>query len=90
MKYIDLLYGFLIGWVTAFIGAFLYLFIFTPYNLFTDFKMVLDAGILGLVLKLGAILNLAVFFILLKFDKDSIAQGIIATFIVLAILAFFI
>lgn len=90
MKYLDLLYGFLIGLATAFVGAFLFLYFFAHYNLFTDFNTVLKAGILGQVLKLGAILNLAVFFILLKFNKDSIARGIIATFIVLTLLAFFI
>lgn len=90
MKKIDLLYGFLIGSVTAFAGAFLFLYLFAKQNLFTDFELILQSGILGKVLKLGAILNLAVFFILLKFNKDSIARGIIITFIVLTVLAFFI
>ncbi len=90
MKYTDLLLGLLLGLVTALVGAFLYLLIFTPYNLFSDFKIIMLSGILGMVLKLGAVLNLAVFFILLKFNKDNMAKGIIATFIVLTILAFFI
>ena len=90
MKYIDLLMGCMLGLLTAFLGAFLYLYFFSPYNLFTDFNSILISGILGKVLKLGAILNLAVFFILLKFNKDTMARGIIATFIVLTILAFFI
>lgn len=90
MKYTDLFLGLLLGLLTALIGAFLYLLIFTPYNLFSDFDVILLYGILGQVLKLGAILNLAVFFILLKFNKDFMARGIIAAFIVLTVLAFFI
>ena len=90
MKYIDILIGFVLGFITAFAGAFLYLYFFTSYNLFTDFQFILQSGILGQVLKLGAILNLAVFFILLKFNKDFMARGIIITFVVLTVLAFFI
>lgn len=90
MKYTDIFIGFLIGLITAFVGGFLFLILFTTYNLFADFNFILQSGILGKVLKLGAILNLAVFFILLKFNKDFMARGIIVAFVVLTVLAFFI
>ena len=90
MNYKEVFIGFLIGFVTAFFGGFLFLIFFTSYNLFTDFNFILQSGILGKVLKLGAILNLAVFFILLKFNKEFMARGIIVAFIVLTVLAFFI
>ena len=90
MNYKAVFIGFLIGLVTAFFGGFLCLLFFSSYNLFTDFNIVLQSGILGKVLKLGAILNLAVFFLLLKFNKDDMARGIIVCFIVLTVLAFFI
>jgi len=90
MKYIDVFLGFIIGLITAFLGGFLFLNFFTTYNLFSDFNFILQSGILGKVLKLGAILNLAVFFLLLKLNKDFMARGIIITFVVLTLLAFFI
>ena len=90
MNYKDVFIGFLIGLVTAVLGGFLFLYFFSSYNLFTDFNFILQSGILGKVLKLGAILNLAVFFLLLKFNKDYMARGIIITFVVLTFLAFFI
>ena len=90
MNYKDLFIGFVLGMIVAFIGAFLFLLVATPYNLISDFKAVIDFGILGKALKLGAILNLAVFFILLKFNKDYVASGIIITFVAITLLAFFI
>jgi len=90
MKFTHLLIGFFIGLLTAFLGAFLFLTFFSDFNLLADFDFILQSGILGKVLKLGAILNLIVFFILLKFNKDDMARGIIITFVVLTLLAFFI
>ena len=90
MNYKAIFIGFLIGLLTAFLGGFLFLSFFSEFNLFTDFNFILQSGILGKVLKLGALLNLAVFFILLKFNKDFMARGIIITFVALTLLAFFI
>jgi hypothetical protein len=90
MKYTDIGIGFLIGLITAFLGGFVFLFFFSSFNLFTDFNFILQSEILGKVLKLGALLNLGVFFLLLKFDKDDMARGIIMSFIALTLLAFFI
>jgi hypothetical protein len=90
MKVLDIIIGFIIGFITAFIGGFIYLFLFTKFNLFTNFEQIVFYGILPPVLKLGAILNIAVFFILLKFNKDDMAKGIIVSFVVISILAFFI
>lgn len=90
MNYKEVFIGFLIGLLTALLGGFLFLFFFTSYNLFADFNFILQSGILGKVLKLGALLNLGVFFILLKFNKDFMARGIIISFVALTLLAFFI
>ncbi len=90
MKYTQILIGFLIGLIAAFVGGYLFLTFFSSYNLFADFNFILQSGIVGKVLKLGALLNLAVFFLLLKFNKDDMARGIIITFVALTLLAFFI
>jgi hypothetical protein len=90
MKFTQILIGFLIGLLSAFLGGFLFLLFFSDFNLFSDFNFILQSGILGKVLKLGALLNLVVFFLLLKFNKDAMARGIIITFVVLTLFAFFI
>jgi hypothetical protein len=90
MKFTQILIGFLIGLLSAFLGGFLFLLFFSDFNLFSDFNFILQSGILGKVLKLGALLNLVVFFLLLKFNKDDMARGIIITFVVLTLFAFFI
>lgn len=86
MRKIDLLYGFLIGVVSAFIGAILFLKFFTTYDLSFAYTTMKTEGKLGKLIALGAVLNLAVFFILLKFKKEMMARGVVmATLILTAI-----
>ena len=85
----DLLFGFSIGILTATIGAFIFLKLFTDYSLFVDFQKLRIVGIVGKVMTLGAILNLVAFFILLKLKKDFIARGVIFATIILTILTLF-
>ena len=89
MKKTDLIIGFLIGIVSALLGTFLFLALFTKYNLFTDFQVIRAEGILGKVITLGAILNIIVFFILLQKKKELMARGIVLATITLAILTMF-
>ncbi|WP_395061550.1 hypothetical protein [Flavobacterium sp.] len=89
MKKTDLIIGFLIGIVSALLGTFLFLTLFTKYNLFTDFQAIRAEQILGKVITLGAILNIIVFFILLQKKKELMARGIVLATITLAILTMF-
>lgn len=89
MKKIDLLYGVLIGIVAASIGVYLFMTFFTDYELVEGFNILKTQGQLGKLIALGAILNLAAFFILLKFNKDLMARGVVLATLLLTILTIF-
>lgn len=89
MKKTDLLIGFLIGLVSTFIGSYLFLKLKTKYDLIDDFNLLRIEGILGKVFVLGAILNIVVFYILLKKNKEMMARGVILATIILALSTLF-
>jgi hypothetical protein len=89
MKKTDLLIGFFIGILSALLGTILFLKLFTEVQTLNDFHIVREQGILGKVLTLGAILNIIIFFILLKKNKELMARGIVLATIILAILTMF-
>jgi hypothetical protein len=89
MKKTDLLIGFIIGIVTAMLGTILFLISFTEYKSLSDFQLIKQQGILGKVITLGAILNIVIFFILLKINKELMARGIVLATIILALLTVF-
>ena len=82
----DLFIGVLIGLLTAYLGCILFLYLFTEARSLSDLKMVRAQGLMGKLITLGAIFNLIAFFILLKFEKELMARGIILATILLAIL----
>ena len=89
MKYKDLVFGVLIGFCTAILGIIIFLEVFTFYDPFNDVELLKQQGILGKVVTLGAILNIIVFFILLKKGKDVMARGVIFSLILLTIITLF-
>ena len=89
MKKTDLLIGFLIGITTALFGTYLFVTLFTKFNLFSDYQLIKQEGILGKVITLGAIFNILTFFILLKFKKELMARGVVLATLILAILTVF-
>ena len=89
MKYKDLVFGVLIGFCTAILGIIIFLKVFTFYDPFNDLELLKQQGILGKVVTLGAILNIIVFFILLKKGKDVMARGVIFSLILLTIITLF-
>ncbi|RAR74116.1 hypothetical protein [Flavobacterium aciduliphilum] len=90
MKKTDLFIGFFIGLFTTFLGVFIFLKCFTELKTFTDLQLVKSEGVLGKVITLGAILNIFVFFLLLKINKELMARGIVLATLLLAILTLFI
>ncbi|HMI07217.1 MAG TPA: hypothetical protein VK528_06705, partial [Flavobacterium sp.] len=68
MKKIDLLIGVFIGVAASVIGSFIFIEAFTNYGFMEGISTIRAQGNLGKGITLGAILNLIVFFILLKFD----------------------
>ena len=90
MRKIDLFIGMLIGFVSAFIGTFLFFTFCTKYDFIEGVNGMKSQGYLGKVITLGAILNLVTFFILLKINKELMARGVVLATILLAIITMFV
>jgi hypothetical protein len=90
MKKIALFYGLIIGLTTSLIGIYLYIYIFTPYSFLGGLQLFKFEGKLGKIITLGTILNIGMFFGLLKYKKETMAKGIILTIILLTIITLFI
>ena len=86
----DILIGFIIGIFTALLGSYLFITFFTTFDLSSGIETIKHYGYLGKIITLGTLLDLAVFLILLKRDKELMARGVVLAVIVLAISTFFI
>lgn len=82
---IHLLYGFLLGLVLSFVGAYLYVTLLTEFDFIEGVEIIKSQNNLGKLITLGAIPNLIVFFLLLKIKKDMWARGVVLATIALAI-----
>jgi hypothetical protein len=90
MKRIDLFYGIIIGIIASFIGCYLFIVAFTPYSFLGGLQILKFEGKLGKIITLGAILNLVLFFGLLKFDKELMARGVLLAMIILTVITLFV
>lgn len=90
MNKIDLFIGFIIGILTSILGSYLFLTFFTQFDLSSGIPIIKQHGYLGKVITLGSILDLVVFTILLKRNKELMARGVVLAVIVIAISTFFI
>lgn len=86
----DLLIGFIIGIFTSLLGSYLFITFFTKFDISTGIQQIRELGYLGKVITIGTTLDLAVFLILLKRNKEFIARGVVLAVIVLAISTLFI
>ena len=82
----DLLIGFFIGLLTAFLGCFIFIYFFTEVRSLEGLKTIREYGYMGKLITLGAIFNLFAFFYLLNKEKEVMARGVILATILLAIL----
>ena len=85
----DILIGFIIGILVALLGSYLFIKLFTDFDL-SGIKIIKQYGYLGKVIALGTILDLIVFTIFLKINKEFMARGVIFAVIILAISTLFI
>ncbi len=90
MKKIELFYGLIIGLIASLISIYLFIFIFTPYSFLGGLQLLKFEGKLGKIISLGTILNIGMFFGLLKYKKETMAKGIILAIILLTIITLFI
>lgn len=86
MKKTDLLIGVFIGIIASIIGSYIFIECFTKYPFIEGIKVLKFQGNLGKIISLGAILNIIAFFLLLKFNKELMARGVILGTILLAII----
>ncbi len=86
----DLIFGFVIGLLTAILGCYLFLTFYTEYSFLEGINAIKQEGYLGKLIALSAVLNVLVFFILLKLNKEVVARGIVFATIFLAILTMFV
>ncbi|RMA66492.1 hypothetical protein [Ulvibacter antarcticus] len=78
--------GFIIGIIANCIGSYLYVFFFSKYTLETSLEIALEQDVFGNIIALGALLNLAAFFIFLKKKRYYRARGVLMATILAAIL----
>jgi len=81
----DIFLGFIIGIFTSLLGSYMFITFFTKFDISSGIQTIKENGYLGKIITLGTTLDLAVFAILLKKDKEYMASGIILAVIVLAI-----
>lgn len=86
----DIFIGFIIGILTSLLGSYLFIRFFTKFDISFGIKTIRENGYLAKVITLGTILDLLVFAILLKINKELMARGVILAVIILAISTLFI
>jgi len=86
MNKADLFYGMLIGFIASIVGSCLFVIIFTPYSISDAVQILSPKGQLANTIRLGAILNLIAFFMLLHYKKDLMARGVFLATIIIAII----
>ena len=90
MKKTDLLIGFFMGIVATLLGTLVFLLLKMPKLVSVKgFSTIREQGIMGKLITLGAVINLLLFFILLKINKDLMARGVVLATIILAIATVF-
>ena len=90
MNKIDFFYGIAIGVLTTVLGIYLFVLLFTNYEMAYLINVLKSQGYLGKLLRLGAVLNFGIFFFLLHRKKELMARGIAFATIILTIISLFI
>ena len=85
----DLLLGFIIGIVASGLGCFIFITFFTELDFMTGIQSMKSEGKLGKLITLGSILDLVLFAVLLKLNKELMARGVVLAVILIAIFTLF-
>ena len=89
IKKTDLLIGFIIGILASLLGMFLYITFIVHSDFIDGIQSMKSEGHLGKIVTLGSILDLIAFGILLKFNKELMARGVVLAVIMLTITTLF-
>jgi hypothetical protein len=82
----DILLGFSIGIITSVFGCFLFILLFTKFTFFAGIELMQAEGKLGKIITLGTVLDLGVFWTLLKLNKEFMARGVILAVIIITLI----
>ena len=82
----DLIFGVLLAIVTCGIGSFVFIELVAGMDFFQGLAFYKNSGMLGKIITLGAILNLLLFFVLLKKNKEIMARGVVLGMILLTMI----
>ena len=83
---IEVLLGFIIGIITSVFGCFLFIELFTKFTFFAGIELMQAEDKLGKIITLGTVLDLGVFWMLLKLNKEFMARGVILAVILLTLI----
>lgn len=86
----DVFIGFILGLLGAALGVFLFITFFTDYSFSEGTSYLKAQNSLGKLIALGAVINVIVFFTLLKFDKELMARGVVLATIAITIATLFV
>jgi hypothetical protein len=86
----EIVLGFAIGILTTTIGSFLFIKLVLQNDFIVGLQFVKEEGYLGKIITLGAVLNIIVFFVLLKYNKEMMARGVVLATIVLTLITLFV
>lgn len=90
MNKLDLLKGVFLGMLASVLGTFIFIQLFTHYDFISGIRAMKFEGKLGKLITLGSILDLIIFTVLLKLNKDLMARGVVLAVILITILTLFI
>ena len=82
----EILIGFVVGLIANSIGTLLYIVIFSKLSILETYQAAVSEGHIGSLLALGAVLNLAAFFLFLKLKRDLRARGVLIATLLTALL----
>ncbi len=82
----DVIIGFIMGIVANLVGIALYILMFSKEGFEGTIRSAVNFSFIGKLVSLGAILNLVVFFVLIKRNEDHKARGVLLATLVAAII----
>ena len=82
----DVIIGFFMGLLANLIGICIYIFFFSKEGFEGTIRSAMSFNFIGKLVSLGAILNLIVFFVLIKMNKDHKARGVMLATLLAAII----
>jgi len=85
----EIVIGFVIGILASILGSFIFISFFTHFDFVNGIQIMKSQGKLGKIITLGSILDLVAFGILLKFNKEIMARGVVLAVMLIAILTLF-